>query len=523
MALTKFTTDVENIQALSNKPNEVEGLTADQLKAKFDKAGEDIKTYLNSTLSSELDTSIGTLQTDVTTLNGQIGNKYDKSGWHPSGGTASYVSATSLSLNLDATPFINKGMKLKYEQSESLTGYWSFNTNSTPEVGGFTMANVGTPTYTAGKFGNALTLNGTDQALSITDTASLKPTGAFTIGCWVKTGTTGTVKKIFQSYSLNTNAAGFQLNITTENAINTIIGKNTGTTSGVDFNSITGTTNVCDNQWHYVVLTFNNNFAQIYVDGKLEASNYAVTPAYAATNYVRIGCANFTGTNADYMSGQIDDLFLINGYALDETTIWQKYIANAAQGSGALTVTKNAIVTNVALAGSTTTFTIYNGTDFALSNSAISNLSYSSLKAPYGFPTNPDKWSVIVEKVLDVVQSTPISLTWYNLGGTINVPIGLWKVSYQTSYYTVKGSTAFASASTTLSTTNNGATIANFTNGVILPVSDLIGMIQSAELTLNYITNQILYLNFRVLYSDTASIRCASYGTTILKAVCAYL
>ena len=61
MALTKLTVNVNNIQALSNRPNEIDGLTAEQLKAKYDKAGADIKTYLNEVLTAELDTAIATI------------------------------------------------------------------------------------------------------------------------------------------------------------------------------------------------------------------------------------------------------------------------------------------------------------------------------------------------------------------------------------------------------------------------------------------------------------------------------
>lgn len=69
MAITKLTTDLDNIQGLSDKPNEIDGLTADQLKALFDKAGEDIKTYLNSTLTDELDTLHGSVTSaDLTKL-----------------------------------------------------------------------------------------------------------------------------------------------------------------------------------------------------------------------------------------------------------------------------------------------------------------------------------------------------------------------------------------------------------------------------------------------------------------------
>lgn len=80
MALTKLTADLDNIQALSDKPNEIEGLTADQLKAKFDKGANDIKDYINDTLIDELDTSItdiDTAQTDINNAEAVIGNETD--------------------------------------------------------------------------------------------------------------------------------------------------------------------------------------------------------------------------------------------------------------------------------------------------------------------------------------------------------------------------------------------------------------------------------------------------------------
>ena len=42
MALTKLTTNLNNIQALHDRPNVTDGLTADELKERFDKAGNDM-------------------------------------------------------------------------------------------------------------------------------------------------------------------------------------------------------------------------------------------------------------------------------------------------------------------------------------------------------------------------------------------------------------------------------------------------------------------------------------------------
>lgn len=61
MALTKLEADVNNIQKLSDKPNEIDGLTSAELKERFDKAGADIKAYLNSILTEELDRILETI------------------------------------------------------------------------------------------------------------------------------------------------------------------------------------------------------------------------------------------------------------------------------------------------------------------------------------------------------------------------------------------------------------------------------------------------------------------------------
>lgn len=55
MALSKFTKDMDIIAALDDEPNDVGGLTAAELKAKFDEGGKAVKEYLNDTLLTELD------------------------------------------------------------------------------------------------------------------------------------------------------------------------------------------------------------------------------------------------------------------------------------------------------------------------------------------------------------------------------------------------------------------------------------------------------------------------------------
>lgn len=61
MSLSKFSESTNNVSALPDKPT----LTASQLKATFDKVGGDLKTYINNTLTTELDTVLATKVTSV--------------------------------------------------------------------------------------------------------------------------------------------------------------------------------------------------------------------------------------------------------------------------------------------------------------------------------------------------------------------------------------------------------------------------------------------------------------------------
>lgn len=65
MAFTKMNVNVNNIQALSDLPNTTDGLTSAELKERFDKAGSDLKNYLNATLTEELDDAFVNVNTTM--------------------------------------------------------------------------------------------------------------------------------------------------------------------------------------------------------------------------------------------------------------------------------------------------------------------------------------------------------------------------------------------------------------------------------------------------------------------------
>jgi hypothetical protein len=162
---------------------------------------------------------------------------------------------------------------------------------------------------------------------SITDHADLKPDGVFTVGGWFKSSTDA-AQLIFQSYSQNPNRAGILLygcQATTGVAIfNT--GKNTGTVIGTDAQSVTGTTNLIDGAYHFVVGTWDGSYLRLYVDAVQEGGDvaWAYAPAYATPNYPGLGIRrNIEPSN--HLTGSLDDTFLLKGTVLSGAQISYLY------------------------------------------------------------------------------------------------------------------------------------------------------------------------------------------------------
>ena len=451
----------------------------------------------------------------------------DNSDWKTSE-AATYVSQDGstgvFNIASNVTGKYSPGMRYKYQQSQALTAYWTFDTNSNSQVGSFNGTDTAV-TYTAGKFSNAATFNGTTSKIVIADNASLKPTGEFTLGMWFKTSTTGAYQELFQSESANTSQAGIKLEIQNTNILQFFIGKNTGITVGTDYLQFNGTVNVCDNAWHYVVVSYRNNYIQMYLDGKLESSGYSFAPAYAATNYVRVGCRNSSGSDSLFFNGQIDDLFLINGYALDEKTIKKQYDAQAAQGTGNITIDKYALITAVApYAAGVTPITIWGGTDYSLQNATISSPYYATVKSPFGFDTDQNKWKAELSNNVILSQASPTANTWYNIGSlSLPIPIGVWSIEYfATVNYNVTGANSAFDVKSTLSTANNSASDSDFTSGITLFTTasgQYTGSMMSKRKSMKILSKTTYYLNHVNTSTVAGAINLSgSTSTTIIRA-----
>ncbi|MDQ3008841.1 MAG: DUF2341 domain-containing protein [bacterium] len=175
-----------------------------------------------------------------------------------------------------------------------LVGHWKFDENiGTRATDATSNSNTGTltngPTWVPGKYGSALTFDGTNDYILLPSRSVNETT--FSMSAWIKTTSTAD-SKIFSM------SANDHLLATINGHIRTCI--NGGCTEG--------TTNIADGNWHYASVTGSGSTIVMYVDDKVEFTTTASTTTVSAVPYL----ATVFGAGGGFFTGQLDDLRLYN-------------------------------------------------------------------------------------------------------------------------------------------------------------------------------------------------------------------
>lgn len=187
------------------------------------------------------------------------------------------------------------------------------------------------------------------------------------------------------------------------------------------------------------------------------------------------------------------------------------------------TTAKYFIITKVAFS-TDTTITIYGGTDYDLANAAITNPYYSPVKAPFGFPLDPAKWTVEVTDTTQRSQATPVSGNWYNLGTiSISIPIGVWDVYYSVGLGAIDSASDTWTVRVALSTANNSVSdidllaYLDFTGTRVITTVTRRKAIALTAKTTHYIITGTTVSGLDTIYNNN------DFSKLIIRAVCAYL
>lgn len=157
---------------------------------------------------------------------------------------------------------------------------------------------VGAATWTAaGKFGGALTFNGSSARVSIPDAPSLQITAALTLEAWVRPTTVTSAWRdvIFKG---NDN---YYLNATSPSSSRPAAG---ALFSGVH-GEVYGTSALGANAWTHLATTYDGTSQRLYVNGALVSSRAQSGPISTSNNPLEIGGDHIYGL---YFAGQIDEV-----------------------------------------------------------------------------------------------------------------------------------------------------------------------------------------------------------------------
>jgi hypothetical protein len=194
-----------------------------------------------------------------------------------------------------------------------MVSYWKFEEGSGNLVGDSANGNDGVlnpigPIWTTGKVGDALSFDGMDDSVIVSDDESLDIQNQLSIETWIKTTEKDKLQNIVAkfTYSTGTDNSGYKLNVHggLGNTAQIAIGNN-------DYDYVVGTSDIADGQFHHVVGTYSNGILKIYVDGVLEGTTTGAASSIRTNNRpLSIGSreyGNIYDTNR-FFKGTIDEV-----------------------------------------------------------------------------------------------------------------------------------------------------------------------------------------------------------------------
>ena len=262
-------------------------------------------------------TETGALPTGVTFVDNHDGTPRSR---HPGGGHRRHLPLTITAANgvgSDATQSFTLTVN---PATPTLVGYWRFDDGTgtvATDSSGQQPPNNGTlvagPTWTTGKVGGALALDGSNDLVDVHDSPSLEISGGITLAAWIKPNAVATQRVITKDYGT---ANGYELSLSSSgHAFVRFDQATSGDTYRLDANASYPTDG---NTWVHLAATYDGATIKIYVNGVLD--NSKATTFTIGTNNVDLGLGADVGSGSgtNTLKGQMDEVRIYNRALSDQ-------------------------------------------------------------------------------------------------------------------------------------------------------------------------------------------------------------
>lgn len=266
------------------------------------------------------------------------------------------ISITSLTGKLDEIKVYNYARTAKQIVSDmnaghpavgsplgSAVGYWKFDegygttANNSGNGGSALNGNLSgstVPSWTnSGKFGKALSFNGTSAYIAMpSDASALKITSDITLSAWINLTNTSSTHDIICKYTGTASTSAYCLYTDTNGKLNMSVVNSTGPA----IVTTTGTKTLSSSTWYHVVGVLNTTLGSVdlYVNGVLDKHNTTSIPTTLQnpTTILDIGAEN---AGSDLFAGTIDEPKVYN-FALTADEVKTEYNRGSSLVLGAL-------------------------------------------------------------------------------------------------------------------------------------------------------------------------------------------
>ena len=122
--------------------------------------------------------------------------------------------------------------------------------------------------------------------------------------------------------------------------------------------------------------------------------------------------------------------------------------------------TKYGIITSV----TSTTITVFFQSGVVLNNELIYNPYFSREKAPFGFPLEPNSWTIELTLQGDAIQNSAVTGTWYNPSSSLNLLLGVgnWDVKFEIPFYVARTTSGEAKGLIAISSSASSVSFSGF-------------------------------------------------------------